>query len=108
MSSDYLGARHTSFQTSRLAHLQDNPVGQAYRQVTRNGLAFHKAGFAKLRELSLAYRLPDGITERIAATRANLTIGVRNVARLWLADRFVERERITDPEMSRPGQCLPR
>ena len=102
MSSDYLGARHTSFQTSQLTHLQDNPVGQAYRQVTRNGLAFHRAGFAKLRELSLAYTLPDGITERIGATRANLTVGVRNAARLWLAQRFVERESITDPEMSRP------
>ena len=106
MSSDYLGARHISFQTSRLAHLQDNPVGQAYRQVTRNGLAFHKAGFAKLRELSLGYTLPDGITERIGATRANLTIGVRNVARLWLAERRVERERITDPEMSRPDDAF--
>ena len=102
MSSDYLGARHTSRQTSQLAHLQDNAVGQAYRQVFRNGLAFHRAGFAKLRELSLAYTLPDELTERIGATRANLTIGVRNVARLWLAERFVERERITDPEMSRP------
>ena len=102
MSSDYLGSRHTSFQTSQLAHLQDNPVGQAYRLVTRNGLAFHRAGFAKLRELSLAYTLPDGITERVGATRANLTVGVRNVATLWLAQRFVERERITDPEMSRP------
>ena len=102
MSSDYLGARHTSFQTSQLTHLQDNPVGQAYRQVTRNGLAFHRAGFAKLRELSLAYTLPDGVTGRIGATRANLTVGVRNVARLWLAQRSVEREWITDPEMSRP------
>ena len=102
MSSDYLGARHTSRQTSQLAHLQDNPVGQAYRQVFRNGLAFHRAGFAKLRELSLAYTLPDELTERIGATRGNLTIGVRNVARLWLAEMFVERERITDPEMSRP------
>ena len=102
MSSDYLGSRHTFFQTSQLAHLWDNPVSQAYRLVTRNGLVFHRAGFAKLRELSLAYTLPDGITERIGATRAHLTVGVRNVATLWLAQRFVERERITDPEMSRP------
>jgi len=102
MSSDYLGARHTSRRNSQLSHLQDDAVGQAYRQGARNGLAFHEAGFAKLRELSLAYTLPDGLTGRIGATRANLTIGVRNAARLWLAESFVERERITDPEMSRP------
>ena len=102
MSSDYLGARHTSFQTSRLASLQDSATGQAYRQVTRNGLAFHRARFAKLRELSLAYQLPDGVTDRVGAVRGNLTVGLRNVATLWLAQRFLEGERITDPEMSRP------
>ena len=102
MSSDYLAARHTNFHTSRLTHLQDNAVGQAYRQETRNGLAYHRAGFAKLRELTLAYTLPDAVTDRIGATRANVTLGVRNLARLWLAQKFVERERITDPEMSRP------
>ena len=102
MSSDYLGARHTSFLTSRLAFLVDSPIGQAYRQVTRNGLAFHRAGFAKLRELSLAYQLPAGVTDRVGATSGNLTVGLRNVATLWLAQRFLEGERITDPEMSRP------
>ncbi len=102
MSSDYLGARHTGFQTSQLAYLQDSAIGQAYRQVSRNGLAFHRAGFAKLRELSLAYPLPDGLMEQVGAMSGNLMIGLRNVATLWVAQRFVEGERITDPEMSRP------
>ena len=102
MSSDYLGARHTGFRTSRLVYLQDSVIGQAYRQITRNGLAFHRAGFAKLRELALDYQLPDRLTRPVGATRANLTLSLRNVATLWLAQRVVEGERITDPEMSRP------
>ena len=103
MHSDYLGARHTSYPTSRLVYLQDDVIGQAYRSVTRNGLAFHKGGFLKLREISLSYAFPDRLAGRIGADRASLSVGVRNVGRIWIQQEFVGGERVTDPEMSRPN-----
>ncbi len=115
MTSDYLGARSTSYPTSQLVYLQDNAIGQAYRQITRNGLSFHEAGFLKLREVSLAYTLPEAVVNRIGASRALLTVGARNLARLWIqqerAGEWCNWEQYgpdrceipTDPEMSRPG-----
>lgn len=101
MGSDYMSARHTSHPSSQLVWLQNDPIGQAYRQITRNGLAFHKAGFAKLREVSLNYSLPTGIVDRMGGSRANLQLGVRNVARLWTQQPSIFGEPVADPEMSR-------
>jgi len=103
MHSDYLGARHTSYPTAQRIYLQDNAIDQAYRTVTRNGLAFHEAGFLKLREVSLSYSFSDQIAARLGADRGSLTLGVRNVGTVWLAQEMVGGERITDPEMSRPN-----
>ena len=116
--SDYLGARSTSYPTSQLVYLQDNAIGQAYRQVTRNGLSFHQAGIAKLRELSLSYTLPAAVVDRIGASRASVTVGGRNLWRIWFQQQRAgdwcegidgrnygpdRCEIVTDPEMSRPG-----
>ena len=103
MHSDYLGARHTSYPTAQRIYLQDNVIDQAYRTVTRNGLAFHKGGFVKLRELSLSYAFTDRIASTLGADRGSLTLGVRNVGTIWLAQGRVGGERVTDPEMSRPN-----
>ncbi len=116
--SDYLGARSTSYPTSQLVYLQDNAIGQAYRQVTRNGLSFHRAGIAKLRELSLSYTLPESVVDRVGASRASVTVGGRNLWRIWFQQQRAgdwcegvdgrsygpdRCEIVTDPEMSRPG-----
>ncbi len=103
MHSDYLGARHTSYPTAQRIYLQDNAIDQAYRTITRNGLAYHKGGFVKLREVSLSYAFSDDIAGRLGADRGSLTLGVRNVGTIWLAQEMVGGERITDPEMSRPN-----
>ena len=103
MHSDYLGARHTSYPTARAIYLQDNAIFQAYRSITRNGLAFHEGGFVKLREISLSYAFPDDLAARIGADRGSLSFGVRNVGRIWIQQEFVGGERVTDPEMSRPN-----
>jgi TonB-linked SusC/RagA family outer membrane protein len=87
MSSDYATARYTSYVSSKLVWLQDDPVGMAYINITRNGLGYHKAGFAKLRELSLSYTVPSGLASRIGATAANIRVGVRNAHRFWLQQK---------------------
>ena len=103
MHSDYLGARHTSYPTARAIYLQDDAINQAYRTITRNGLAFHDGGFVKLREVALSYAFPDDLASRIGADRGSLTLGVRNVGRIWIQQEFIGGERVTDPEMSRPN-----
>ncbi|MQA90747.1 MAG: TonB-dependent receptor plug domain-containing protein [Gemmatimonas sp.] len=104
MSSDYLGARQAGFESSHNVFLQDNPIGVGYMQYSRNGFTYNRAGFAKLRELSLAYTLPLGLVNRFGASRARINIGARNLATLWMAQSHVERSTVIDPEMSRPDE----
>ena len=101
MSHDYQGARFTSFPSARLVWLQDQAIPQSYRDVTRNGLSYAEAGFLKLREVALAYRVPQSLASRMGASSANIRVGVRNWKRIWLEQRRVYRERPSDPEVAR-------
>jgi hypothetical protein len=104
---DFATARYTSHPSTKLNWLQDDALGMAYIQQSRNGLGFAKAGFAKLREVALTYTLPTSVTERIGASAASIRIGARNVARLWLQQEYAGDERlkynepVSDPEVTR-------
>ena len=98
---DYAGARYTSHPSAQAVWLQDDPIVQAYRDVTRNGTSYAKGGFLKLREVALAYRLPVNLASRMGASSANIRVGVRNWARLWLQQPMVFRELMVDPEITR-------
>ncbi len=87
VAADYATARYSSHPSAKLYWLQDDLLGMAYINVTRNGLGYHKAGFAKLRELSLSYTVPTDLASRIGATSANVRIGVRNAHRFWLQQK---------------------
>ena len=104
MSSEYMGAKATSRPNSPEIFLQDNPIYLAYRTLNRNGLGFHEGGFAKLREVSLAYTVPDGMTGLVGVSRATLAVGVRNVAELWRQAERVYSQEIVDFEMARSDE----
>jgi hypothetical protein len=104
LASDYLGARESGFNSGQNVFLQDNPFGMAYITVARQGYTYGKGGFAKLREVTLAYTLPDDLAARVGASRARLQAGMRNIATIWQAQAHVERERVIDPEMNRPDE----
>ena len=107
MSSDYLGARHQSFVSSELYYLQDNAIGMGYLNLSRSGLTYHKAGFVKLREVSLGYNVPEALAERLGASSARISVGLRNAATLYLRMECpLEEPRVcaSDPEMNRPGE----
>src|SRR5690606_20718377 len=91
MSSDYLGARHSSFPSSRLIFLQDDPIAMGYLQVARSGLTFHRADFAKLREVTVGYTVPSSLAQRFGARSASLRFGARNLLTLWRAATRGER-----------------
>ncbi len=101
MGHDYATARYTSHPTAQLIWLQDDPIAMAYVGVTRNGFGYAKAGFAKLREVSLSYTLPNSVVSRIGASGATFRVGARNLARLWIEQEKVFDEYMADPEMSR-------
>jgi TonB-dependent SusC/RagA subfamily outer membrane receptor len=108
VSHDYATARYTSHLSAKAIFLQDDPLAMAYVGVTRNGFGYARAGFLKLREISLSYNLPDALTDLIGASSSNLRIGARNVARLWLQSenagdtRLKYSEPVSDPEVGRP------
>jgi len=107
VAADYATARYTSHPSSKLVWLQDDALGMAMIDYTRNQMGYHKAGFAKLRELSLSYTVPGDLASRIGASAANIRLGVRNAHRFWLQQgnagdsRLKYYEPISDPEVGR-------
>ena len=107
MAHDYATARYTSHPTSKAVWLQDDPLAMGYIATTRNGFGFSKAGFLKLREISLGYNFPQSMADMIGASSANIRVGARNVARLWLQDEWAGDDRlkydepVSDPEIGR-------
>ena len=104
MSSEYLGARMGSRPGTADIWLQNDPIYMGYFRVTENGPTYHKGGFAKLREVSLVYVIPNAIAESIGATRATIGLGVRNLAILWEAQKSVFDVQIIDQEMKRGNE----
>ncbi len=106
VAADYATARYTSHPSTKLNWLQDDPIGMAYIDVSRNGFGFHEAGFIKLREISVSYNVSPSIAQRFGATAANVRIGARNVWR-WLQQDCVgdpvlkHCELQSDPEVTR-------
>lgn len=64
----------------------------AYQNTTNFGSAFiRKASFAKLREVSVAYALPDDLAARLGASRASVSFAGRNLA-TWTGFKGMEVE----------------
>ena len=95
---------HTTFQNSAKDYAAPDPVFAAYQTVIpRLGLGFFDAGFAKLRELSANYQLPNAVAGRAGAQRASVTAAWRNVMTLWQAQKDVWGTKIFDSETRVPG-----
>jgi hypothetical protein len=97
-------AGHQNFQNTFASNPVTDPIFAAYQSVVpRAPLGFFDAGFAKLRELSASYALPDRVASRLGASSASLTGAWRNVAILWQAQKDVWGTKLFDPEMRSPG-----
>jgi hypothetical protein len=100
-------ANHQNFQNTAMANPVSGPVDPifaAYQgSVGRPPLGFFDAGFAKLRELSASYTLPERFATRVGASSASLTGAWRNVAILWRAQKYIWGTPSFDPEMRNPG-----
>jgi hypothetical protein len=105
-----IGAQHQNFRNTAAANPVTgtiDPIFAAYQgSVQRPPLGFYDAGFAKLRELSASYTVPERFASRIGATSASLTSAWRNVAILWQAQKNIWGTPIFDPELRVPGDGL--
>jgi hypothetical protein len=99
-----IGAGHVLIRNTRAVNEATDPILMGYAQLgdwQRAG--FMDAGFAKLREVSATYTLPDALIARTGATRASITLGGRNLGTLWQATREIYGVRVIDPEMGDTG-----
>jgi Outer membrane receptor proteins, mostly Fe transport len=100
-------ANHQNFQNTAMSNPVSGPVDPVFAayqgSVGRPPLGFFDAGFAKLRELSANYTLPERFAARVGASSASLTGAWRNVAILYRAQSDIYGAKIFDPEQRPPG-----
>jgi hypothetical protein len=60
----------------------------------------YDASFAKLRELSLTYTLPNSIVDRLAMSRATVSVSGRNLWTIWQRQKEVAGIDLVDPELN--------
>jgi TonB-linked SusC/RagA family outer membrane protein len=102
LNADYRQAQND--RGSRNLIFQDDPIFMATQQFSRGGQAIHNAGFAKLRELSLSYTLPEAWVQTIGASSARIAASWWNVTTLWIEQEYMpDGQRIWDPEMTSPN-----
>ena len=93
--------------TARSSVLRNDPILQACNNVIQTiaraqpnfcrGL--RKGDFAKLRELSASYTLPEKWTRGMHLSRASMTVSGRNLAILWAGQPELFGVKIVDPEV---------
>jgi TonB-linked SusC/RagA family outer membrane protein len=66
-------------------------------------LGDYKAGFARLRDLSATYTLPDAITSKFGSSRTSVTLAARNLWFLWQETKEQFGRLVGDPEAGAGG-----
>jgi outer membrane receptor protein involved in Fe transport len=88
---------HFFFRNTYAINVYKDPVLAAYDQmgtICQGGLV--KAGFAKLRDLSVRYDLP---TPSFGAKAASVTVAATNVVTLWVQENHKYGTKVIDPEV---------
>jgi TonB-linked SusC/RagA family outer membrane protein len=104
-----IAARHTTWATAEEFHRKENAIAQAYMAqqngVSRNPIGSYRAGFLRLRELSLQYTIPDAFAGRLGLDRASVKLAGRNLGWLWKEQPAsdVVNVPVTDPERRLTG-----
>jgi TonB-linked SusC/RagA family outer membrane protein len=97
-----IAAQHRFFLNSKAILERTDPILLGYEALGGEGLwqtGIIKAGFAKLRTLSVKYDLPRTWARSIRASTASVNLAAENVATLWVAQRTVFGVRQMDPEV---------
>ena len=94
-----IGAAHVLLRNSLAVHERKDPIlmAMASQRLWRES-GYMDAGFAKLREVSASYTLPERLVTNIGASRATLTISGRNLLTVWRATEDIFGREVLDPE----------
>ncbi|MSR07887.1 MAG: SusC/RagA family TonB-linked outer membrane protein [Gemmatimonadetes bacterium] len=66
--------------------LRNDPLVQATRQFENDVMGLYDGSFARLREVSMTYTIPQGIVSRVGASRGSFTVSARNLWMLWTGE----------------------
>ena len=105
INADIRGANHSFFNTRGVVEGTD-PILLSYLALGSDGRAqtgIMSGDFAKLRTVSLQYRLPESWASRVGASRMSLAVAGDNLAILWMGDRERFGTRSMDPERGAQG-----
>ncbi len=102
MDDGNLAASHVFFNNSLAAVQQTDPILVAYQTVVADQLfatGAIKAGFGKLRNVSLTYDFPRGLAGMLGGSRGSLTLTAANLFTLWRAQDGTFGAKAVDPEV---------
>jgi hypothetical protein len=95
-----------NYNNSAISRVEDDAMWVAQDRASGTGCNFDKcmfdASFWKLRELGFRYNLPESLVSRTGASRASLAFSARNLWTIWVAQKYINGQRITDPEYGDP------
>jgi TonB-linked SusC/RagA family outer membrane protein len=110
LDDDDIAVAATTFNNTSLSNLRNNAVYQAYRKLGRAPIGFTKGGFARLRNVSATYTLPQAWASKVKdGSRASVTVSGRNLALLWQEQTHVvlpDGSVIPDPKVRDPERRL--
>ena len=95
-----VGGAHVFFTNSRAAVEGTDPIAVAHIATGNFGAAgLMKAGFGKIRNVSLSYLAPERWARMLGASRGSVTLTVANLATIWRAQERKFGMRGQDPEV---------
>ena len=100
VSEGNVGGAHVFFNNSRAAVEGTDPILVAYQGMGAFGATgIMKAGFGKIRNVSLTYTMPGQLARAMRATGASITLTGANLATIWRAQDGTFGAKAQDPEI---------
>jgi TonB-linked SusC/RagA family outer membrane protein len=97
-----------NYNNSQVSRAEDDALWVASNRLNGTGDAFTQsyfdADFWKLREIGARYNLPQSWVQRTGAERASMAFSARNLWTIWVAQKEIYGEPVTDPEFGNPSQ----
>lgn len=100
VSEGNVGGSHVFFNNSKAAVEQTDPILVAYQSIGAFGQAgIMKAGFGKIRNVSLTYEVPGNWVSMLGASRGSVTLTGANLGTIWRAQDGTFGAKAHDPEV---------
>jgi TonB-dependent SusC/RagA subfamily outer membrane receptor len=100
VSEGNVGGAHVFFNDSKAAVEQTDPILVAYQGMGAFGATgIMKAGFGKIRNVSLTYTLPGRLASAIRASSGSITLTGANLGTIWRAQDGTFGAKAQDPEI---------